>query len=80
MSNKDMTIPIDPTQAKCTFMVAEKLKHLSQLRFGKIEAKSNPVISKELEIEANPRATKVLFKNGKVVDTIRQSEYEPART
>ena len=71
-----MVIPIDPTQAESTFIVAERLKHLTQLSFGKMETKTNSVISEELGIKPNPHATKVLFQDGKVVEIIRASEYE----
>ena len=71
MSRQDMMIPMDPTHAACTFTVAEKLKHIiSQLKFGKIETKKNPVISEEIGIKASPHASKVLFKDGKVIDII----------
>ena len=74
MSRKDMVIPMDPTHAKSTFMVAEKLLHLTMLKFGKIEAKANPIISEKLKIIPTAHATKVLFKNGKVMDTVDKSE------
>ncbi|KAL5267274.1 hypothetical protein ACHWQZ_G004343 [Mnemiopsis leidyi] len=81
MSRKDMVIPMDPTHARSTFIVAEKLSHLKMLKFGKIETKANPVTSQELKIIPAAHATKVLFKNGKVVDMVDRTSrdtYNPA--
>ena len=70
-----MVIPIGRPQLECTFLVAKKLKHLSQLKFGKIETKINPVISKEIGIEPTPFATKVLFQDGKVIAISNRSKW-----
>lgn len=70
MKREDMIIPIDPFQEASTFTIAERLKPLTQLRFGKLAVKENPVICEQIGIKPQPYPTKVLFKNGKIVDII----------
>ena len=65
-----MAIPTDPTTTTSTFVVAEDNPAADLLKFGKIETKSNSIIANKIGVRKSTYPTKLLFREGKIIDII----------